>query len=72
MTNRDFSQNPDFISACERARVRSTVRQASKFRNKKGVAYGARRETLSITERAQLKKALEVLDGPQTSRRPAN
>lgn len=40
MTNREFaSQDKTFKDACEGAKCDPTSRQASKFRNKKGMAY---------------------------------
>lgn len=38
-TNKEFTKNPLFISACERAKVKPTARQASKFRMKQGLAF---------------------------------
>lgn len=35
------SQNGKFIAACEKAGVKPTPRQASKFRNKYGAAWNA-------------------------------
>ena len=40
MTNREFAkQDQAFKACCEMAKVEPTVRQASKFRAKKGAAY---------------------------------
>lgn len=39
MTNREFSKDKEFIECCERANVKPTARQASKFRNQQGLAY---------------------------------
>jgi len=40
MTNREFSQqNQDFISACIRAQIPATKRQASKWRRRVGKAW---------------------------------
>lgn len=40
VTNRQFSKtDKNFLSACEKAGVEPTARQASKYRNKKGLAY---------------------------------
>ena len=40
MTNREFAkQDQTFKMCCEKAGVDPTVRQASKFRAKKGAAY---------------------------------
>ena len=42
LTNRKFSKEDEkFLQACIDASVDSTVRQASKFRNKKGKAFKA-------------------------------
>ena len=35
-------ENQEFISACERASIKPTTRQASKWRNKKGKAYNCK------------------------------
>ena len=43
ITNAKFAkENMEFQSACDRAGVQPTARQASKFRNKRGQAYVAR------------------------------
>jgi hypothetical protein len=39
MTNRKFAETKGFVDACESAGVDPTQRQASKYRNKKGLAY---------------------------------
>ncbi len=40
MTNREFSKTDKrFVEACESAEVKPTVRQASKWRRKKGKAW---------------------------------
>jgi hypothetical protein len=39
ITNREFAKEPRFIHLCQIAEVEPTVRQASKFRNKKGLAF---------------------------------
>ena len=40
MTNREFAeQDKTFIEACERTDIKPTTRQASKWRNHKGMAY---------------------------------
>jgi hypothetical protein len=42
-SNHEFAKsNGTFIQACEAAGVEPTVRQASKFRNKRGAAYNAK------------------------------
>lgn len=38
-TNTEFTKNDLFLSACKKANVKPTTRQASKFRNRKGAAY---------------------------------
>lgn len=44
MTNAEFARtNGQFRAACKRAGVEPTRRQASKFRNKIGVAWAARK-----------------------------
>ena len=43
ITHAEFSKtDPMFKNACEKAGVEPTIRQASKWRNKKGKAYAAR------------------------------
>jgi hypothetical protein len=44
--NKNFVQNPVFKMACELAGVYPSVRQASKYRNRKGQAYCFRLEAL--------------------------
>lgn len=40
VTNKQFStDNESFREACEKAKIPNTVRQASKFRRKLGLAY---------------------------------
>ena len=40
MSNRQFSQEDmKFRSACEKVGIKPTARQASKYRNKKGLAF---------------------------------
>lgn len=39
MTNAEFAKDKDFQSACDRAGIPATKRQASKFRSKRGLAY---------------------------------
>ena len=44
VTNAMFvKEDKSFKSACEKAGTEPTVRQASKFRNKKGIAYKSTR-----------------------------
>ena len=42
ITNKKFTEDKFFIVCCEKASVNPTMRQASKFRNKKGSAYKVR------------------------------
>lgn len=40
LNNREFAkQDQAFKACCEMAKIEPTVRQASKFRNRKGAAY---------------------------------
>lgn len=39
MNNKEFSETKEFRRLCEEAKIKLTVRQASKFRNKKGSLY---------------------------------
>ena len=40
VTNREFAKTDNhFIRCCEKAKTKPTPRQASKFRNKRGLAY---------------------------------
>lgn len=49
LTNRAFKdKNTDFNAACAAAHVEPTKRQASKFRNKKGLAYKEGRRVAGI------------------------
>ena len=41
-TNKQFVTDGAFVSACDKAGVKPTSRQASKFRNGKGAAYKAK------------------------------
>jgi len=43
ITNKMYSETEDFQKACEKAGVKATARQASKFRNRKGSAYKNRK-----------------------------
>ena len=44
MTNKEFAQKDSgFHTACEKAGIEATKRQASKFRNQKGKAYKNRK-----------------------------
>lgn len=44
MNNREFSKTDEhFINACEKAGIKATVRQASKFRREVGAAYKAKK-----------------------------
>ncbi len=43
ITNKVFSTtNVEFIKSCEKVDIEPTARQASKYRNKKGLAYKGR------------------------------
>lgn len=42
MTNKEFSRSKDFIELCEKAKVKPTKRQASKFRMGKGSLFKLR------------------------------
>lgn len=51
MTHREFAgTNGVFKLACELAKVKPTVRQASKFRSKRGSAYAFKKEAVSKLE----------------------
>jgi hypothetical protein len=40
VVNKEFAQKDQaFINACEKAGIKPTKRQASKYRNKKGIAF---------------------------------
>lgn len=39
VTNKQFTDNPFFNECCLIMKIENTKRQASKFRNKKGLAY---------------------------------
>mgnify|MGYP001085231675 CR=1 FL=1 len=41
-TNKEYSENPKFVEACNKAGIEPTARQASKFRMKKGKAYNGK------------------------------
>lgn len=42
VTNKKFAEdNTKFVSACQRAGIPATARQASKFRAEKGLAYNS-------------------------------
>ena len=42
-SNKDFAKsNVAFQAACAKANIAPTARQASKFRNKRGAAYGSK------------------------------
>lgn len=46
MTNAEFAGLDHFKLCCSLAKIKPTTRQASKFRNKKGMAYRYRKEAL--------------------------
>ena len=50
VTNRDFIDDSAFKKACEAAGVTPSLRQASKFKNQRGLAY-QRHQDMSIAER---------------------
>jgi len=39
MTNLEYSKEESFLNACTKANVKSSARQASKFRRKTGAVY---------------------------------
>jgi hypothetical protein len=39
MTNKDFTRNTFFLHYCKAVKLPPTTRQASKWRNKKGLAW---------------------------------
>jgi len=39
ITNKQFTEDEHFKNCCIKAAIEPTIRQASKFRNKKGLAY---------------------------------
>lgn len=41
LTNAAFAETDGFVKACEKAGIKPTARQASKYRNKRGSAYKA-------------------------------
>jgi len=41
MTNKEFKEDKHFRACCKKMDIGATKRQASKFRNKKGLAYKA-------------------------------
>ena len=43
ITNKEFTSNRTFIKACENVGLEPTLRQASKYRNKKGLAFKFKR-----------------------------
>lgn len=45
ITNKEFSKKDEFFKkCCEAVDTKPTIRQASKFRNKKGLAYMHRKQ----------------------------
>ena len=51
MTHREFAgTNEVFRKACELANIKPTVRQASKFRLKRGSAYVFKKQAIEILE----------------------
>ena len=54
MTHREFAGTDGiFKLACELAKVKPTVRQASKFRSKRGSAYSFRKQAIETLEAKQ-------------------
>lgn len=51
MTHREFAgTNEVFIKACELAKVKPTMRQASKFRLKRGSAFQFKKQAVEALE----------------------
>lgn len=48
MNNREFSGTTEFVKACELAKVKPTVRQASKYKSRRGSAYAFRKQVLEM------------------------
>lgn len=55
--NRNFAQSPLFRKACELAKTEPTKRQASKFRNKKGLAYWFVKQARKLLRHEQIHSA---------------
>lgn len=54
MSNNEYSKKDGaFIKACELANIPSTTRQASKYRNKRGLAYDQRGAAQKLFEEDQ-------------------
>ena len=57
MTHREFAETDEvFKLACELAKVKPTVRQASKFRSKRGSAYAFKKEAIMRLEALKKEK----------------
>ena len=52
-TNLKFSKTEDFKKLCENASIKVTTRQASKFRNQKGIAYKIKNGLASQLKKGQ-------------------
>jgi len=54
MKNSEFAEKDEvFLKACEKADVKPTKRQASRFRNKKGMAYRFKRKAVIAVNKAR-------------------
>jgi len=52
VNNREFAKTDDvFKTACDMADISTTVRQASKFRNRKGSAFKYRRKAIIVVNK---------------------
>lgn len=48
MTNAEYAKTDKFFhDCCKEAKIPATVRQASKYRNKKGIAYAFRYKVMA-------------------------
>lgn len=57
MNNKEFAQTDKvFIQACDCAGIKPTTRQASKWRMKRGVAWGYRTQAIKIIKENENKK----------------
>lgn len=66
MTNLEFSKkDPIFAKACEIAKTPITMRQASKYRSNRGLAYSVRREAIEcqVEDTAKALMAKDSLEG---------
>lgn len=53
MTNLQYSKDPTFMSACATADIPATSRQASKYRNQRGVAWSQRGKARKVKPQVQ-------------------